>query len=198
VRRSTFRAIASRLNIEKGVFVVAALWLLAMGVRFMQAPEIPEWGSPRTSDLPRDNPDAGLNDVMPYLKGGRDDVFGWPGLGDEGKVVDDRRRERGPTPTRDEKKRRATDNPNKHGRTKTDEDGLGAEEPRKSSPVRPRFVGTLSVENSGTYMFLADGDKYVAFAPGEGLAGRYRLVKRSAKHIVIEDRSGSRFRVQLP
>jgi hypothetical protein len=62
----------------------------------------------------------------------------------------------------------------------------------------PRFVGTLSVEDSGTYTFVEEGDEYMVIGPGGGEAGRYRLVSRTETCIVLKDSSGRLHRVPVP
>jgi len=194
----------SKLNVEKGVFILAALWLLAMGVRFTSAPAIPEWGPPRTFKRAGEAAQIDLDRAVPYPKGGRDGIFEWPQSREEKEAIARRERERERRRTELEKKRQArTDDSGRRPPVVTAEDvkdtskgrGRGAvSRPR----VPPRFVGTLSVEDSGTYTFVVDGDEYVAIAPGGGEAGRYRLVSRTETCIVLKDSSGRLYRVPVP
>ena len=193
MRWSYFRRSVSGLNAEKGVFLLAALWLFAMGVRLIQAPEMPDWGPPRTSGCARDVSGAGLNDVMPYPEGGSDPFVDLEELAEPPQPPEP------PEPTEAPEPPEPTEAPRPRERP-------GAQEPPEpeephiavSPGLSPRFVGTLSVEDSGTYTFIAEGDEYVSIAPGEDRSGRYRLIKRSATHIVVEDRSSRRFQIPLP
>jgi hypothetical protein len=193
------KRIAARLNAERVVFLLAAGWLLAMGVGFTHAPEIPEWGPARTGERPADIVSLDVDSTMPFPEGGID-PFGGPGKdsetkaggaggggdnsgwgGDDDVEIDDEEVAAGdedddPTSEPVDKDKRA--------------------DPPRAAP--PRFLGSLSVEDSGTYTFVADGDEYVAVGPGGGEAGRYRLVERSASYLLLEDASGVRIRVAIP
>jgi hypothetical protein len=137
-------------------------------------------------------------------RGGREDIFRWPQSRGEKEAIARRERRR----IELEKKRRArADDGGKRRPDVTTEDVKDTSKGRGRGTVSrarvpprsvPRFVGTLRVEDSGTYTFVADGDEYVAIAPGGGEAGRYRLVSRTETCIVLKDSSDRLHRVPVP
>ncbi len=176
------------------MFLLAAAWLLAMGVRFTRAPEVPEWGPARTNERAADIAPIDVDSTIVFPEGGRDPFEGAARTserkggggsdGDEDDNVDIGDDDEDSVDDKDDG--RTSEAGNKDGRT-------------KSPPtVPPRFVGTISVEDSGTYTVVADGDEYVALGPRGGEARRYRLVKRTAAYLLLEDAAGRRIRVAVP
>jgi hypothetical protein len=191
----------SKFNVEKGVLVLAACWFLATGSELLNGPQLREWGPPRTFESARKVAGVDLDNVVSFPKGGRGDIFGWPRTREE-IIVQQRKKARRRAEL--ERQRRQARQDNGAGPSEAQiNDTADADAGHGAAPVAedrapPRFVGTISVEDSGTYTFVADGDEYVAIAPGGGEAGRYRLVERSAVRIIIEDASGRRFSVPVP
>ena len=192
----------SKLNIEKAVLAIAAAWFLATGAQLLRGPQVPDWGPARTFHRVGEVVRIDLDGIAPYPKGG-DDPFAWraevgpvitPEV--EGPVTGGRSAGSGNGGGGNDISQSGSPSGTggRPGREETDDDKTKIVPP--SSP--PRFVGTLRVEESGTYTFVADGDEYVALAPGGGETGRYRLVERAATRIILEDASGRRISVPIP
>jgi hypothetical protein len=183
---------------------MASVWFLATGAKLLRGPDLPEWGPPRTFDRAGEVAGVDLDKVAPFPKGGREDIFGWPQPGEEEEAGARRERERERRRIEFERKRQAGDDDGggrRPGVTTGDVKDTSKGRRRgvvSRARVPPRFVGTLRVEDSGTYTFVAEGDEYVAIAPGGGEAGRYRLVSRTETCIVLRDTSGRLHRVPVP
>ena len=198
------RGLRSWANVERGVFLAAALWLLVTGVRFQNAPVTEHWGPPRVPDSPLDLRPVNLAAPPPideFLASERGSPFGDverkvayrpPSLGNW------RPPARRPTPPVHVAARPPTvvPPPPPPPKRKPPEDKPAAKPKPYDLPVR--LAGRVEVGGrNGRTIFVVKGDgKYVAVKEGEDLPGLGVRVVRATKNVVIvENEKGQRFRL---
>ncbi len=195
----------SWINVEKGVFLATALWLLVMGVRFQHAPLTERWGPPRVSDAPADRRPvdlAALPPISEFLASERGSPFG------------DEERRAAFTPRPFDRWRPPTKKPKPPTNVATRPPAPPPKPP--PAPPRPvpteqkpaakpkaydlpvRYIGRIEVGgmNGRTVFVVKENGKYVAVKEGEELPGLGVRVVRATKNVVIvENEKGTRFRL---
>jgi hypothetical protein len=192
------------VNVERGVFVVAALWLLVTGVRFQNAPVTEHWGPPRVPDAPPDHRPVNLSAPPPieeFLASERGSPFGDverkvayrpPSLGHWRPPI------KKPTPPVNIVARPPTPPPPPPAQPKPKPDEEKPAGKPKPYDLPVRLAGRVEVGgmNGRTIFIVKEDGKYISVKEGEELPGLGVRVVRATKNVVIvENEKGQRFRL---
>jgi hypothetical protein len=192
------------VNVERGVFVAAALWLLVTGVRFQNAPVTEHWGPPRVPDAPPDHQPLNLAAPPPigeFLASERGSPFGDverrvayrpPSLGSWRPPTIKPK----PTVRVTAKPPAPPPPPPAPPKPKPTEEKPAAKPKPYDLPVR--LAGRVEVGgmNGRTIFIVKEDGKYISVKEGEELPGLGVRVVRATKNVVIvENEKGQRFRL---
>jgi len=192
------------MNAEKGVFLVAALWLLVTGLRFQNAPVTERWGPPRVPDAPPDHRPVNLSAPPPigeFLASERGSPFG-----DE-----ERKGAFRPRPFERWQPPAARPKPPANVAAKPPAPPPKPPAQPKPKPPDPKpaakpapydlpvgLIGRVQVGGAeGRTIFVVKEDgRYISLKEGEELPGLGVKVVRATKNVVIvENEKGQRFRL---
>jgi len=191
------------LNLEKGIFLSAALAMLVVGYTYQRVPTTRQWGAPRCDEpAPEVNP-VSLEAPPPlpgFLAGGRGSPFS------ESDRIELRARRSlpavspPPPPPRKPKPKVATPMkpppppPKKETRPP---EKIPAKKP-KPYDLPVNLVGRVKVGDvdSRTVFVVKEDGRYVAVREGQDLPGLgVRLVRATKSIVIVENEKGQRFRL---